>query len=109
MQKIDPGRYNLGNKNRCFTLAINVANYDKFYKKANYQLYFGFKNPYRKNKSLLYHDYDKLILIFNYDSRWITTVVDLRSHAYYISDFLTSDLSCVKYEELLDLSKSIVS
>ena len=109
IQRIEPGKYNINNKNRCFTVGINVVNYDKFYKKAKYQLYYGFRNPYRGKPQKLCHEHDKLILIFKYDNRWICTTVDLRSHVFYIVDFLSEDLSCVKYEELLDLAKSLVS
>lgn len=54
-------------------------------------------------------DFDKLVIVYKYDNRWLVNTIDLRSHAYYIADFLSEDLSCVKYEELLDIAKSVAS
>lgn len=109
LQKIEPGKYNLNNKNRTFIIGVNVVSFDKFYKKAKYQLQFGFKNPYKNKPQNLIQDFDKLVIVYKYDNRWLVNTIDLRSHAYYIADFLSEDLSCVKYEELLDIAKSVAS
>lgn len=107
LQKNQRMKYNKSNGNRCYYAAINLLNYDKFYKTTKYQYFFGFRNHYIKNPTQIYNDYDKCLFIFKHDGRWIVLTVELATHCFFIADFLSEDLSHSKYDELLDISKTV--
>ncbi|RZK10760.1 MAG: hypothetical protein EOO43_19955, partial [Flavobacterium sp.] len=65
------------------------------------------RNEYRNNSERIYEEFDKAILVLKYDDRWMCTAIELKSHRYYITDFLAEDLSKVKFDEILDVVKEI--
>ena len=107
LQRVEKNKYNKSIGNRTYVIAANVVNYDKYYKKVKYELFFGFQNEYKKNPERIYEDYDKAIIIMKYDDRWMATAIDLRTSTYHIADFLADDLSKVKFDETLEVVKYI--
>ena len=107
LQRMEKNKYNKNNGNRTYVIAVNVVNYDKYYKKVKYELFFGFQNEYKKNPNKIYEDYDKVIIIMKYDDRWMATAIDLKTSTYHIADFLADDLSRVKFDETLEVVKYV--
>lgn len=107
LQKIERSNMNKRNQCRCYFAAVNVLSYDKYYKKAKYEFLPGLRNEYRHNSEKIYEDFDKTVLVIKYDDRWMCTAIELRSHRYYITDFLAEDLSKVKFDEILEVVKEI--
>jgi len=107
LQRIDRGNMSKRNQCRCYFAAVNVLSYDKYYKKAKYEFLPGLRNEYRHNSEKIYEDFDKTVLVIKYDDRWMCTAIELRSHRYYITDFLAEDLSKVKFDEILEVVKEI--
>lgn len=105
LQGAYPDMYNRYNANRTYYNVVTIKDYDKFSKKIQSEYGFSFKNDIRQKPEIMHQNYDKAIIVFNYDERWIAAVVELKYNRVHIVDFLQEDLSRVKIDDLIDIVK----
>jgi hypothetical protein len=95
-------------QNRCQFLGVEVLTYDKFSKDVKYNRLPELGAQIIRNGVNISQELDKVVVVINYDGRWIVAVLAVNLKTLYIVDFLSPHLGGLKNQDLYEIMKQII-
>lgn len=95
----------LSNDRRTYFLMFVVRDFDREGQALQYDFVRSFKNKFRRKAQTINNRFKKIVLVFQFDERWMAAILNLGESKCYIVDLLTQELSRTSKQEVWDLVK----